>query len=974
MRRGALGGAAVATGILSLVATFAVPYRALDDDAHPPVERYLGNLDGGGRLTRVEEPDGTTTWSSTTTRRLPDLLLADVEDVALESVLGRSGVEHDDFAGTGDLPGIAVYRDEVVERSATGPRTHAALTIVDRDGYALVGFLEADGSTQVFDPPLPMLPADPGKGTGWSEEGAFGGARYRYEAEVVSARSREVALTGDERRCLQVRSVLTLDWGGGDPTRQASLELWCEGLGSVAYDTETDAGTRSAEVVAVDGHAPVDAPPPAERGAAAPMDPPALGDEPWTRTAVVSPLGGLVTPRPSTLPTVVEGDPPLLLVATEANPLLQAIQATPQEGSARAWTVALGELAYGAPLVDLAGDRIVVGAAEGQVRAVTTDGLFLWSTDVGDNVATRPLLIGETLVVGSETGDVVGLDPADGSERWRTSTGGPVVSWPAEVDGLVVVGSDDGVVRALDPADGEVVWEHEAAGGVEAAIVPAAGGALVVDRGGWIRLLGQDGSLRWSVELGGTLQTAPTVVGDHLVVAAGAAVALDVATGAERWRLAGDFVGPPASIAGRASVALLDAAGTVEAVDADGRVVERWPALSTPGGDGSAAVGLAAGAGALWVVDAAGHVQRLGPAVAGATDELPLAWVAGVTAPPFDLELLQVTPLVVDGVVHLVDGGGTIVAVDPVTGSAGATGQVAADGLNITVAPAVDGGVGYVVADGRLLAFDLPGGELRWERPLTGMAMRPPQVAGGAVVVALEDGATHRLLVVNASDGEVRWQQTTGTAAAEGALFSPLAVVDGVVVAGDPVSAWSVADGALRWTSTATRALGSSAQLEDGGVAVAVLDDDPEAATGSEIVVLDPATGAERARTHLEGVLVEGLTDLAVADGLVVAQDAGRLRVVGVDPARPSGPVWDVELPARRFGSGALLDDGRLWFALLDGRIVALDPVTGAERSRSAELGIDLADGSFVQQPVRVGDVVVVAAGLVALGVGGAAP
>ena len=145
MRRGALGGAAVATGVLSLVATFAVPYRALDDDAHPPVERYLGELDGAARLTRADEPDGSTTWSSSTIRRLPDLLLADVEDAALDAVLARSGVDEGSFSETGDLPGVAVYREEVVERAADGIEAHAALTIVDKDGYALVGFLEPDG-------------------------------------------------------------------------------------------------------------------------------------------------------------------------------------------------------------------------------------------------------------------------------------------------------------------------------------------------------------------------------------------------------------------------------------------------------------------------------------------------------------------------------------------------------------------------------------------------------------------------------------------------------------------------------------------------------------------------------------------------------------------------------------------------------------------------------------------------------------
>ncbi|MGV3758922.1 MAG: PQQ-binding-like beta-propeller repeat protein, partial [Actinomycetota bacterium] len=366
---------------------------------------------------------------------------------------------------------------------------------------------------------------------------------------------------------------------------------------------------------------------------------------------------------------------------------------------------------------------------------------------------------------------------------------------------------------------------------------------------------------------------------------------------------------------------------------------------------------------------------RIGPGQAGAPAEVPLAWVAPVTAPPFDLELLQTTPFVDGDQAYLLDGGGTVIAIDPTTGVPSAVGQIPTEGINVTVAPAVEAGTAYLVAGGRLLAVELPSGAIRWERPVPGMAMRPPLVADGAVVVALEDDATHRLLVVDAEDGEVRWERETGSSEAEGVLFSPLVVTDGLVVAGDPVSAWALDDGQPRWRSDADHALGGAVALQDGTIAAAVLDVEGavEEAAGSALVVLDAATGEARSRTPLEGVLVEGLSDLALADGVVVAQDAGRVRLLGVDVA--AGELrWDVSLPARRFGAAAVLEDGNLWAALLDGRLVAIDPAPGEERARSAELGIDLSDGSFVQHPLLVDGVVVVAAGLTALGVSGAIP
>lgn len=968
---GAPGGAAVAVGILLLTATFVAPYRALDDDAHPPAERYLGRLDGAGRLTRVEEPDGTTTWISVTTRRLPDLLLADVEDTAADAVIARSGTDAASYSRTGDLPGVAIYRDEVVERSALGTTSRASLTMVDDEGYALIGFVSEDGSTQVFDPPLPLLPPDPNRGSTWSAEGTYAGAQYRYEGEVVEARRRRVAVVDEARPCLEIDAVLVLDLGDGDPTEHRSTEHWCEDLGSVGYTSDQGEGMRHATLVAADGFAPLDRPDSATAGVA-PVAGAAvqLGEEPWERTSVVSPLGGLVTARPSILPTVVEGPSPLLLLATEANPVLQAVRVGAPEGSSRAWTLATGAIAYGAPFVDPEAGVVVVGASEGQVRAVTTDGLFLWSRDVGDNVASRPLLAEGTLVMGSESGEVVGLDPGDGTERWRTGTGGPVVSWPTLLDGLVVIGSDDGVVRAIEPADGRVRWERDMGAGVEAPVVGVGEGVVVVDRGGSVTHLDADGRVIWATNLGGTLRTAPVVVeGEQIVVAAGAAVSLDLRTGAERWRLDGDFVGPGAPLTGQAVVALLDADGTVVAVSATGGVVERWPALPAPGSDGSAVIGLGTGAGSLWIADAAGHVQRLGPSQGGARP-LPILWAASVSVPPFDLELLQAAPLVDDTGTYLIDGGGTIVRVDPSTGAVEGTGQLEGEGINVTVAATAQQGTGYVVTGGRLLRFALPDGSTEWERPVSGMAMRPPQVVGDAVVVALEDGPTHRLLVVGAADGELRWQREVGTSPVEGAMSSPLLVVDGLVIAGDPLGAWDLRTGAPQWTSPATAVLGAAGLLPDGSVAVAVVGGaDVASSTGSEIVVLDPSTGTERSRTELPDVLVEGLTDLLVAGDRVVVQDAGRLRLLGVDLGSASGAAWAVELPARRLGGADLLGDGQVWVALLDGRVLAFDPSTGAETGRSPELGIDLSDGSLVQVPVLVDGVVVVAASVAGLGV-----
>lgn len=971
VRRGAIGGAAVAAGVLTLAAAFAIPYRALDDDPHPPVARLLGELDGAGRLNRVVEPDGSTSWASVTTQRLPDLLLTDIDDAAVTSVLRRTGGDRDRFSETGDLPGVALYRDEVVTRRADGTTRQASLGLVDDDGYALVAFVDPDGSAQVFDPPIPLLPADPGEGTSWSAEGDLGSGSYRYDAEVTGAGPEEVL--GARRVCIVVAAELVLDQGGG-PVTMGSEEHWCEGLGSAGYWQDDPGGRRTAELVAADGAVPEAVPPIAWEVADAVR--PTLGDEPWVRTSVVSPVTGIVTPSPSLLPAVVEGDDPLLLVGTEASPTLQAVRAAPGDGASRAWTAATGSVSYGSPLVDQGSGRAFVGSVEGEVRALTVDGLFLWSTDVGDNVATRPVLADGTLVVGSEDGDIVGLDPDGGEVRWRTSTGGPVVSWPVATGGLVVIGSDDGVVRALDPADGSVRWTFEVGGGIEAPITAVEGGFLVADRSGQVTRLTGTGREVWTSAPGGTLRTEVTTLedGQAALVAGGDVVSLDLATGAERWRRHGDFVGPVAQIGGRAALVAAGADGGVVALDGAGAVVERWAPVAGPTGGDGMDIGLVTGAGAVWLVDDGGQVSRLGPATAGQAAERPLQWLAAVGMPPFGYEMLQTSPLVDGPDTYLIDGAGVLYQVDVAAGAIERTGQIDTPDLNVSVGAVAEDGRGYVVASGRLISFALPSGEVAWEVPLPGHSLRPPVLAGGLVLAATGGDPTHHLSAVDADTGELRWQVDAGEAPSPGAMTSPLVVAGDLVVGGEPLSAWRLEDGQRAWTTSVVDVLGAASVLPSGEVVVAVTDQAPEDATGTVLVVVDPTTGEERSRTFVEGILVEGMTDLQVAGDVVVAQHADRTRLVGVDLSEATGSVWDVALPARRLGVSRLLDDGLLWSVLLDGRVVAIDPSDGTTVARTPELGIDLSDAAYVQGPVLRDGVVVAAGGMLAIGVGGGAP
>jgi len=108
------------------------------------------------------------------------------------------------------------------------------------------------------------------------------------------------------------------------------------------------------------------------------------------------------------------------------------------------------------------------------VRAVDIkSGKILWEQryrpkeDVGGRALTPPSMAGDNLYFGSTDGFVICVRARDGQERWRFSVGEPIRFQPAVVGGKVYVGTDYGNifgVEVKDPsADGWAMWGGNAA-------------------------------------------------------------------------------------------------------------------------------------------------------------------------------------------------------------------------------------------------------------------------------------------------------------------------------------------------------------------------------------------------------------------------------------------------------------------------------------------------------------------------------
>jgi hypothetical protein len=246
------------------------------------------------------------------------------------------------------------------------------------------------------------------------------------------------------------------------------------------------------------------------------------------------------------------------------------------------------------------------------------------------------------------------------------------------------------------------------------------------------------------------------------------------------------------------------------------------------------------------------------------------------------------TPTVHNGRVYTVGATGIVNALDADTGAPIWTRDAARDtgaplpGWGFTSSPLVAGGLVIVAASGRLVAYDLAGGEPRWTRRTKGGGYSSPHLAtiGGVTQVLLMSGGG--ITSVAPADGAVLWEH----AWVEGVnIVQPaFAGSDVLVAAGDMMggtglrriaaangsSGWRVTE---RWTSRALKPYFNDFVVHEGHA---------YGFDGSILASIDVGTGERKWKGGRYG---EGqLLLLADQDILLVLSEEGELALVSATP------------------------------------------------------------------------------------------
>jgi outer membrane protein assembly factor BamB len=350
-----------------------------------------------------------------------------------------------------------------------------------------------------------------------------------------------------------------------------------------------------------------------------------------------------------------------------ADPPAELVEFTPELKVETLWDLSLADTdqRFLSLRPIMRGDRLYIADPDGRVMALdAVSGKHLWKQHTDTPLSGGPGVAGGLVVLGTADGELLALDRESGETRWRRNISSEVLSVPAGASGLVVVRTVDGRVEGLQAGTGETRWSFHRS--VPVLTLRGNGSPLINDSrvivgfasGKLASLSLETGNLVWettvSTPSGRTeleriidLDADPVLVEGVIFVVGyqGSVAAVSESTGVVLWKR--DF----SSHAG---------------LDADWRQI-----YLTDGEDHVWSLDASNGA-TLWQQQAL-HARKLSaPAIAGdyilvGDREGYLHWLAQydgrmLARTKVGSDGIRIKPLVVDGMVYVLDDGGRLAA------------------------------------------------------------------------------------------------------------------------------------------------------------------------------------------------------------------------------------------------------------------------------------------------------------------------
>jgi eukaryotic-like serine/threonine-protein kinase len=164
------------------------------------------------------------------------------------------------------------------------------------------------------------------------------------------------------------------------------------------------------------------------------------------------------------------------------------------------------------------GNQQLTGVSQSNVPASLKQ---LWTYEAGDSIESSAAIVGGTVFVGSQKGELVALSLENGSVYWKFNTGAPIgESSPAYGNGVVYIGDLNGWINALNASDGKKLWAFKTNGEIKSSPVVVGDRVLIGSYDETLYCLSaRTGTVAWRVKTNGPVHSTPGITNGMAFIA-----------------------------------------------------------------------------------------------------------------------------------------------------------------------------------------------------------------------------------------------------------------------------------------------------------------------------------------------------------------------------------------------------------------------------------------------------------------------
>ena len=152
---------------------------------------------------------------------------------------------------------------------------------------------------------------------------------------------------------------------------------------------------------------------------------------------------------------------------------------------------------------------------------VPTNLKLLWTFEAGESIESSAAIVGGTVFVGSQKGELVSLNLDNGAVYWRYHMDSPVgESSPAYSGGVVYIGDLGGWFHAVNATDGKKLWAFKTGSEIKSSPVIVGDRVLIGSYDQTLYCLStRNGSVLWKLRTNGPVHSTPSISGGLTFIA-----------------------------------------------------------------------------------------------------------------------------------------------------------------------------------------------------------------------------------------------------------------------------------------------------------------------------------------------------------------------------------------------------------------------------------------------------------------------